>query len=426
MVPPSNGSNGSNDTNDTDDTNDTEERSQMNVPSAGSSVFDADNHYYEAIDAFTRHLDPALGPRVIQWVEIDGRHYHSLGGRVSRAVTNPTFDPVSPAGALFDYFRGNPDGVPMHQLMGRPEPIRPEYRDRDARLATMDAQGLAKVWLFPTLGMLYEEALRDDPEAVVLLFRSFNRWLAEDWGVAYRDRVFAAPYITLADVDAAVAELEWAIDQDARAVVLRAAAPVTSSGPRSPAADEFDPFWARANEAGITVVVHAGDAGLSSNGYAADRGFSASFRGGPARPSIKMWSIERAAHDWLATLILEKLFERFPNLRVASVENGSDFLAPLFRKLRTAARRMPGYFAEDPVDTFRRHIWINPFWEDDVDEVVDLMGDDRVIFGSDWPHVEGLRQPTDWVSELQKLPAESVPKIMGANVAELNERRPAP
>ena len=86
---------------------------------------------------------------------------------------------------------------------------------------------------------------------------------------------------------------------------------------------------------------------------------------------------------------------------------------------------MPGYFSEDPVLTFRRHVWINPFWEDDVGEIVDLMGDDRVIFGSDWPHIEGLPEPTDWVTELQKLPRESVPKIMGANVSELNERRPA-
>ncbi len=61
-----------------------------------SPVFDADNHYYEALDAFTRHLDPALGPRVIEWVEIGGRRYHALGGRVSRAVTNPTFNPVVP------------------------------------------------------------------------------------------------------------------------------------------------------------------------------------------------------------------------------------------------------------------------------------------------------------------------------------------
>ena len=390
-----------------------------------SPVFDADNHYYEALDAFTRHLDPALGPRVIEWVEINGRRDHALGGRVSRAVTNPTFNPIAPAGALADYFRGNPNGRPMHELMGTPEPIRPEYRDRDARLATMDAQGLAKVWLFPTLGMLYEEALKDDPGAVVLLFRAFNRWLAEDWGMAYRDRIFAAPYISLADVDEALRELEWALARDARTVVLRAAAAWTASGPMSPAADLFDPFWARVNEAGITVVVHAGDAGLSSNGYAVD-GFSASFRaGGGMRPSVKLVAIERAAHDWLATLILEKLFDRFPNVRIASVENGSEFLAPLFRKLRTTARRMPGYFSEDPVATFRRHIWINPFWEDDVDEIVDLMGDDRVIFGSGRPSTCGQSEPTDWMTELQKLPPESVAKIMGANVTELNVRRPA-
>jgi predicted TIM-barrel fold metal-dependent hydrolase len=389
-----------------------------------SPVFDADNHYYEALDAFTRHLDPAHGPRVIQWVEVNGRKYHALAGQISRAVSNPTFDPVSPAGSLVDYFRGNPNGRPMHELMGKPQAISPEYRDREARLRVMDAQGLAKVWLFPTLGMVYEEGLKHDPGAVVLLFRAFNRWLAEDWGLAYQDRIFAAPYISLADVDEAVHELEWAIDEGARTVVMRAAAPTTVTGPYSPAHEMFDPFWARVNEAGLTVVVHAGDAGLSSNGYAVD-GFSATFGQGPMRPSIKMFAIERAAHDFLVTLVLEKLFDRFPNVRIASVENGSEFLAPLFRKLRGSARKMPGYFSEDPVETFRRHVWINPFWEDDVNEIVDLMGDDRVIFGSDWPHIEGLPEPTDWVTELQKLDPSSVPKIMGANTEGLNKRRPA-
>jgi len=85
---------------------------------------------------------------------------------------------------------------------------------------------------------------------------------------------------------------------------------------------------------------------------------------------------------------------------------------------------MDWHITEDPAEAFKRNVWINPFWEDDVGEIVDLMGDDRVIFGSDWPHIEGLPEPTDWVSELQKLPLESVPKIMGGNVSELNERRP--
>ena len=51
---------------------------------------------------------------------------------------------------------------------------------------------------------------------------------------------------------------------------------------------------------------------------------------------------------------------------------------------------MPGWFADDPVEIFRRHVWINPFWEDDLASVVEWMGADRVLFGSDWPHIEAL------------------------------------
>ena len=51
-------------------------------------------------------------------------------------------------------------------------------------------------------------------------FRAFNRWLDEDWGFSYRERIFAAPLFTLVDPDAAVAELEWALDQDARFLLL--------------------------------------------------------------------------------------------------------------------------------------------------------------------------------------------------------------
>ena len=91
----------------------------------------------------------------------------------------------------------------------------------------------------------------------------------------------------------------------------------------------FDPFWAQLNEAGIPLVIHAGDSGYSSQGYAED-GFGASFGGSSSYvPSIKAFNIERAALDWLMTMSLEKMYERFPNLRIASVENGSTFLPDL-------------------------------------------------------------------------------------------------
>jgi predicted TIM-barrel fold metal-dependent hydrolase len=389
----------------------------------GYGAFDADNHYYEALDAFTRYLDPKLGPRCVQWAEIEGRRYHVVGGQVSRAVVNPTFDPIARAGAMHDYFRGNPEGKSPLEFLREREPIRPEYRDRDARLAVMDEFGLQGVWVFPTLGVLYEELLKHDPEAVTLTFTAFNRWLDEDWGCNYRDRIYAAPYLSLCDVDWAVRELEWALDRDARVVVMRPAAPTTALGRRPPADPTFDPFWARVNEAGVTVVIHAGDSGYSSQGYARD-GFAATFEGS-GRPSIKMLAIERAAFDFLLSLVFDKLFDRFPNLRVASVENGSEFLPDLVRKLASTHRRMPGYFAEDPVETFRRHVWINPFWEDDPYEVVGVVGADRVIFGSDWPHIEGMPRPLDYVSELKELDDGARRRVLRENALELTERRPS-
>jgi predicted TIM-barrel fold metal-dependent hydrolase len=122
--------------------------------------------------------------------------------------------------------------------------------------------------------------------------------------------------------------------------------------------------------------------------------------------------------------VLEKLFERFPNLRIASVENGSSYLPDLFRKLRSVpqdARLVP----RGPRRAFREHVWINPFWEDDVHEVVELMGADRVIFGSDWPHIEGMPQPLDYLVEVKEFDEATQRKILLDNVTALNTPRPA-
>jgi predicted TIM-barrel fold metal-dependent hydrolase len=338
-------------------------------------------------------------------------------------VNNPTFDPIAKAGAMHDYFRGNPEGRNPLEFLADREPIRPEYRDRDARIKVLDEQGLVGCWMFPTLGMLYEELLLHDVEALGLTFTAFNRWVEEDWGFAYQDRIFAAPYLTLADQDWAIAELEWAIDRGARMIVMRPAAQFTRNGPRTPANPEFDPFWSRVQEAGLTVVVHAGDSGYTANGYAPD-GFSASFGSGNAGPSIKMLHMERAIYDFLASLVFDRFFTRFPGIRVASVENGSEFLPDLFRKLRSQHRRIPGFFPEDPIETFRRNVWINPFWEDDPYEIAELMGADRVIFGSDWPHIEGMPNPLDYAVEVKELDVAAQGLVLHDNAVELTRLAP--
>ena len=199
--------------------------------------FDCDNHYYESEDAFTRHVPEEMKARVVQWAEVDGRKYHVVGGKLSKAVTNPTWDPIAKPGALHKYFRGNPEGKnPMEYLKDR-EPLPAAYIDRDARLEIMESQNLESIWLFPTLGVLYEELLKDDTQAVVALMRGFNRWIEEDWGFDYKEKIFASPYISLMDIDQAVSELEWCLEKGARTIVMRPApvwtqAPCYGLGPR--------------------------------------------------------------------------------------------------------------------------------------------------------------------------------------------------
>jgi predicted TIM-barrel fold metal-dependent hydrolase len=385
-------------------------------------VFDADNHYYEAEDAFTRHVDRRMQARCMQWAEIKGRTRLLVGGQVNRFIPNPTFDPVARPGCLDQYYRGNnPDGASIKEAFGDLEPIRPEYRDREKRIVVMDEQRIEKTFMFPTLGVGMEAALKDDPEAILVAFRGFNRWLEEEWGFAYQNRMFAAPYFPMVDTDWLVAELEWALERDLRVICLQAA---PAHGNRSPADPVFDPFWSLVNESGISVVCHGGDAGY--NGFAkawGEGGSGIESFGGSLLQSLVVGN--KAPFDYMCALIAGRLFERFPNLRFASIEMGSNWVPYLLQTLDRSYGMSPSGFAEGPLDTFRRHIWVSPFHEEDVPKLKDLLGAENLLMGSDYPHAEGLAIPTDYVEELEGFTDAEVRLVMRENAMGLSERRPA-
>jgi predicted TIM-barrel fold metal-dependent hydrolase len=392
------------------------------APRLSYAAFDADNHYYEAIDAFTRYMDPRLAKKAVQWVEIDGRKRLLVGERVNRFIPNPTFDPVAKAGCLDRFFRGdNPEGLDIRTAFGQLEPIRPAYRDRDARLRLMDEQGIDGCLLFPTLGVGIEHPLRHDANLTHATLHAFNRWLDEDWGFAYRERLFAAPMISLMDAAQAVAELEWALTRDARIVLLRAA-PVPGPKRRSLGDRDFDPFWARVNEAGITVAFHAGESGYGE--YAAHWGEPEDLESFNGTPFRGVTQTDRAIYDAMAALVIHGVFERFPNVRVCSIENGSDWVHGLLRKMKKAERMNVRSFSAPPVETFRRHVWVAPYYEEDVRELADLIGVDKVLLGSDFPHAEGLADPLSFLDELAGFSEQEVRLVMRDNGRSLVERRP--
>lgn len=383
-------------------------------------AFDADNHYYEAEDAFTRHMDPKLRRNAVQWATVNGKKRLVVCGRIDQFIPNPTFDPVAKPGSLDEYFRGrNPKGKEMRELFGDLEPIRPEYRDRDARIRTLDAQHLEAALLFPTQGVGIEEPMRHSAEITHATLEAFNRWLLDDWGFHYQDRLFAMPMLSLMDVGRAVKELEWALSHDARMVHLRCAPVPGASGSRSPGDPDFDPFWARIHEAGITVAFHAGDSGYGRYAAAWENRspFMEAFRGYVFGQTTQAG---RAIYDTFAALIIHGVFHRFPRVRICSIENGAEWVSPLLKKLAKAYGQMPWEFADgDPVETFKRHCFVAPYYEDDIRELTDAIGASQVLMGSDWPHAEGIADPIRFVEDLAGFSADEVRAIMRDNTRRL-------
>jgi predicted TIM-barrel fold metal-dependent hydrolase len=381
-------------------------------------IFDFDNHYYETPDAFTRYQDRSLGNRGVRWADIDGRRRLLVGGTVNSYIANPTFDPVARPGCLFEWYRGNPQHLGIKDAFGDLEPLRPEYQDRDRRLEVMDDQGLAGALLFPTLGVGIEEALRDDPDACAKVFVAFNRWLEDDWGYQYEHRIFAVPYIPLLDPDAAVAELQRVLRSGAVVVNVRNAPVPVRGGFRSPFDPVYDRVWSLAQEAGVVVATHAG-----LDGYDAlvkmwePGGAESSLFRSPLRAAITKG---RSVSDFYCAALCQLVFERFPRLRLASVESGASWIPDLLHRMDDAANRNPGYFAHHPGEVFGEHVWATPFWEDDVDALLTELPAERLLLGSDWPHAEGVRQPGDFVTEaLANVTERDVRRIAHDNAVEL-------
>jgi predicted TIM-barrel fold metal-dependent hydrolase len=380
-------------------------------------VFDADNHMYETEEAFTRHL-PDRYKGAVDYVEVRGRKKIVVRGRISEYIPNPTFEVVARPGAMEDYFRiGNPEGKDRRTMFGEPMRAPAAFREPGPRVDLMDEQGIDRALMFPTLASLLEERLKDDPELTHAVIHSLNEWMYETWQFNYEDRIFSTPVITLPIVERAIEELEWVVERGARAVLIRPAPVPGYRGPRSFGLPEFDPFWEKVVEAGVLVAMHSSDSGYERY---ANEWMGSDSEMLPFHPqAFRMLSSWRPIEDAVSALICHGALSRFPQLKVSVIENGSIWVESLLRNLADVYKKMPQDFAEDPVAVFKRNIYISPFWEDDLGALAKVIGEEHVLFGSDYPHPEGLADPASYANALADLPDETVRKIMGGNLAQL-------
>jgi len=385
-------------------------------------IFDADTHYYEPDDCFTRHIESRFKQRTV-WIDRSG----SGAGRMYVGTERCHFfsvgagDSIGPPGIMKAFLRGQSEEGGSPSLSPINALAVPEFIDRGARLATMDAQDVEACLILPTTGVGVETKLRETPEVLYPSLRAFNRWLEEDWGFGADGRIYGAPLLSLFDLDAGIAELERVLAAGARFAILTAG-PVAG---RSPADPYFDPFWARCEEAGLNVVYHIGRTPFSEM-YNPPWGL----RPHPPshRHSLMEWALsftERPIVDTITALVADNLFGRFPRLRILSIEYGSTWVAPLVRKLDHLARLYSkdmwrfGVPPLKPSETIRQNIWVAPFFEDDIGVLAQAIGTVHILGGSDYPHPEGLLWPAEFADELDGFTAADVRRIMRDNLAGL-------
>ena len=384
-------------------------------------LYDADEHYYEAEDALTRHLEPTYR-HLVRWADIEGRRTLVVNGKLVTVVPNPTYDPVGVPGSLERYFRAeNTDGTPIRDIIEMHR-IQPEYRDREERLKVLDAQGVELTWLLPSLGLGLEEMLLDDTEALYAIFRAYNRWLDDDWGYDRDGRIQTGPLISLMEPAEAEADMKRAIEHGARFVTFRPAPVDVPGKPRSPGDPIHDRVWAMAAEAGVVVAIHAADSGYGK--YLKNWGETDRYTGLKSSPLTEVMQVhlERPMFDMMAAMVCHGVFDRHPTLRVASLELGAAWVPELLRRFRVSYGKTPQLFGSDPVESFHEHVWVAPLYEDDIRTACDAIGADRMLLGSDWPHPEGLSEPRAWAADFAPLTPEEQRKALRENLKALSGR----
>jgi len=384
-------------------------------------TFDADNHLYENRDALTKFL-PREYEGVIKYVEIGGRTKLAIRDKISDYIPNPTFGKVAvPGGAGYDVTKGGTGigtaATGFGKMMAMPSPD--AFFDPEPRLELMKEMGIDRTLLWPTLASALEERMADDPDAVCAVIHALNQWMHEHWSYVYSDAIYSTPIISLSVLERALEELEYIHERGAKIFLIRVAPVPTWKGRTSFALPQFDPFWERVQELDLVVGMHSGDSGYTryTNEWEGlgDREMTITARTKRSSPAFLTLSSEKDnLVDAMASIIGHGLATRFPKLRFMPVEFGSRWIRPFYRKLQRAYDEAPVLFDENPVELFNRNVWVHAFHEPDPAGLIDLgIPVDHIMFGSDFPHPEGMEDPLAYSEVVKDLPLEQQALIMG-------------
>ena len=301
--------------------------------------------------------------------------------------------------------------------------------DRDERVRVNDLLGFNAHIVFPTAAFDQVQGARD-PEIFAGSVQALNRGLASF--CATDARMHPAAYIPFRHgPELAMTYLDAAIAQDFTVVMIDTIAP---QGAKAFTHPDFDLIWAKIQDADMAITIHVGTDGgwdpVPLSFYNNGGSVPEHAEGDAPRDAIAYMGIQYNAELFLAAMIFDGVFHRFPGLRVAVVELGASWIVSWMKHLDQAFRAFRrlqdlSQVNMQPSEYVQKHIKVTPFAGEDIGWLLSTDAQDLLLFASDYPHHEGTDDPIarfektmDGVSELakQKFYKENFRALLGSRL----------
>ncbi|MEM7141573.1 MAG: amidohydrolase family protein [Actinomycetota bacterium] len=358
----------------------------------GRVVHDADAHIMELPNWLRDNADPAIRDRIA--VPGYANELRQSGDNDEQlADLDRAFDRLIERHASEEY-RAEEAG----QVMLRKNFAATGSFVADDRPRVLDYMGVSSQLMFNTFhnSRLFEWEHSGDAELAAGVARAHNRGMTEFCDVD--ERLFSTCYVPLFDFDVAEAIARESIAAGAGALLVGSGCPPD----HSPSHVELDRVWAQAEDARVPVVFHVGGTGelLSPAYFNNGLPIPPDFHGGEENfRSVDYMGIAHPPMQTLATLIFDGVLERFPELRIGVIEQGAVWLPSFAKRMESAMDAFERHeerlqaLSLRPTEYLQRQVRATPYPTEDVGWITDNLGPDICLFSSDYPHVEGGRDP---------------------------------
>ena len=364
------------------------------------TVIDCDSHVMEPADLWQRYLEPEYRDRAIRIEEEDGVEKLVIGERVvlQRVL-------AALGGAHVDRVKLFTGGLRYA------DGCEPASYQPLARAQMLDDWQVDRGVLFPTIGILPFPT--DDMALANAYCRAYNTWQAEFFQTVPQ-RVVPIAVVNWHDVDAAAAELDRCLKLGFRGLFV----PPETVGGKRPGDAHFDPLWSRLQDADVPGCLHVivrfeGAAIPFSAWHQSGAGPVFGFGLGATGQLIPA----------MASLVLDLLFERFPRLKVVSVEAGCGYAAYLMDRLDEKYHffRALSPLPRKPSDYIRENCYFVAEPEErGIGAMLELVGERNILWGSDYPHVDSRLDAAELIrASTAALDADARRRVLGENATRL-------